>query len=296
VTTLLGRVARGLPKARLGAALEDLTRRLEKQGRTLERLVRRTDTLEKRLGARLEEADRNAADRAKRAEQAIKHLRREIVREGRRHPAALAPDAFRELVALVREDDRTLLDTDRLYTLWQAAANAAPLGLPAVEAGTFRGGSAYFLAAALRYHAGEERELLTIDTFSGHAEADVAPEEAAQHPPGHFGEADLEDVRAFLSPFARVRVHPARFPEGASEYLPAGALAFAHLDMDLHRPTLASLALLEDRMAPGGVIVVDDFGAPKTPGIRRAVEEFLAGTDRFQAWDVDTEQLLLIRR
>jgi O-methyltransferase len=90
-------------------------------------------------------------------------------------------------------------------------------------------------------------------------------------------------------------VHPIRFPEGADR-LPAGPFGLVHVDVDLHRPTLASLEYFAERTVPGSVIVVDDFGAPKCPGVARAVDEFLAQRPPFAVWEVDTEQLVLVRR
>jgi hypothetical protein len=43
----------------------------------------------------------------------------------------------------------------------------------------------------------------------------------------------------------------------------------------------ADLEWVEDIVAPGGVVVLDDFGDPKWPGVQRAVEEHLAGPTRF---------------
>lgn len=212
----------------------------------------------------------------------------------RRQPVRLAPPEFHALVGEVCEDARTLLGADRLYVLWQAARNTVPLGLPSLEVGTFRGGSARFLASALRHFAGEERELHAVDTFEGHDAADISEFEPA-HEAGRFGEASVEDVRAYVGGFSRLRVHRARFPEGAEAYLPA-QVGLVHLDVDLYTPTAAALALLVERAVPGTVIVIDDFGAPKTPGILQAVEEFLAAGHPFHVWDVDTEQAVLVRR
>ena len=36
-------------------------------------------------------------------------------------------------------------------------------------------------------------------------------------------------------------------------------------------------AFFYPRMAPGGVMVFDDYGAPTCPGVQQAVDEFFAG-------------------
>lgn len=242
----------------------------------------------------LERAQRSSTARLTELEERLSRRDSAFLGLARRQSVRLAPPEFYALASEVREDERTLLGADRLYVLWQAARNTAPLGLPSLEVGTFRGGSARFLAAALRHFAGEEREFHAVDTFEGHDASDISPYERA-HEPGRFGEASFDDVRDYLTGFPQLCVHRARFPDAADAYLPE-QVGLAHLDVDLYTPTAAALALLAERMPPGGIIVVDDFGGFKTPGILKAVEEFLASGRPFQSWDVDTEQALLVRR
>jgi hypothetical protein len=52
-----------------------------------------------------------------------------------------------------------------------------------------------------------------------------------------------------------------------------------HLDVDLYEPTLACLEYFYSRLAAGGVIICDDYGAPLFPGARRAWDEFCARHD-----------------
>jgi hypothetical protein len=65
--------------------------------------------------------------------------------------------------------------------------------------------------------------------------------------------------------------------------------------MDLYRPTRDALDFCASRMPSGAVVVVDDYGSPKCPGIEQAVEEFLAAEPGFQRWHPHTEQALLVR-
>ena len=63
------------------------------------------------------------------------------------------------------------------------------------------------------------------------------------------------------------------------EYLrrrPATRIALLHLDMDVREPTAFALEQLYDRVVPGGLIVVDDYGA--VAGASDAVDAFLQRT------------------
>ena len=61
-------------------------------------------------------------------------------------------------------------------------------------------------------------------------------------------------------------------------------------------PTLTCLEHFGARMSPGGVIVLDDYESMKCPGVPKATIEYLEQTHGFQAWDMRTEQLMLVKR
>ena len=55
---------------------------------------------------------------------------------------------FFELADAVVQPKRTLLGYDRLYVFWQAVGNLVDVPGAAAEIGSFRGGSAHFIASA----------------------------------------------------------------------------------------------------------------------------------------------------
>ena len=206
------------------------------------------------------------------------------------------PD-FREVAAPVLSARRTLLGPDRLHMLWQAVANVAPLGLPAVEIGTYRGGSAYFLAAAHLAVTGQELELYAVDTFAGHDSGQLTEHDHDAHAEEVFVDTDVESVRAYLAAFPGVRVIQGAFP-AVSPQLPDGPFGLVHLDVDIYEPMLACLDHFVVRTPTRAVLVVDDYGAPKCPGVEAAVAEHLAGAGAgaWMPWNAQTEQLILVRR
>jgi len=202
--------------------------------------------------------------------------------------------AFHELVTEVVSLKRTMLREDRLWILWQAAANVAKLNGAAAEIGTYRGGSAYFIAAAFRA-AGADVEMDVIDTFAGHPSDKLSEHDAEDHKhDDKFKNTSYEDVAAYLSAFPAVTVHQGEFSAVAAE-LPARDYSFVHVDVDIYEPAAACLEFFAPRLLPGGVIVLDDYNAPKCPGIARAASEFLTAHPGFQSWNPHTEQLLLVK-
>jgi O-methyltransferase len=205
------------------------------------------------------------------------------------------PDRDERFAAAVAEvGKRTKLDEDRLWVLWQAARNAAVLELPILEAGSYRGGSAWFLACAVRERLGRELPLEAIDTFEGHPPEAITTSDHAYHEAGRFGDVSYERVRQYLSGFALATVHRGEFSTVAPR-LPHPLYGLAHLDMDLYRPTREALTFCGARMPAGAIVVVDDYGSPKCPGIQLAVDEFLAAEPGFQCWHPHTEQAVLVR-
>lgn len=210
-------------------------------------------------------------------------------------PRKIRDERFQSVVRPVLAEGRTLLRQDRLWILWQAVKNVARLGLPVAEVGSYRGGSAAFIALAYRDLAGGEVPFDVVDTFEGHPASALSDADSAVHTPGLFGDTSFEEVREYLSQYPRIRVHKGAFAEVVDE-LQEPHYGFAHVDVDLYEPTMQCLRFFSARMPRGGVIVVDDYEARKCPGIKQATDEFLAESDGvFQAWNPLTEQLVLAK-
>jgi O-methyltransferase len=148
------------------------------------------------------------------------------------------------------------------------AARAAPLG-DLVEVGVYQGGSACALAEVAKE---QNRRLYLFDTFSGIPHADPAKD---YHKVGDFGDVDLEALRAAL-PDAVIVVGV--FPS-TLKYVPElGPIALAHIDCDQYASVSACCAWLDSKMAPGGVMVFDDYDV--LPGAAQAVEAYFPGRVR----------------
>jgi hypothetical protein len=86
---------------------------------------------------------------------------------------------------------------------------------------------------------------------------------------GRFA-APLDLVRSSLSRFPRVSYHVGWIPE-TFDGLPDASYRFVHLDVDLYQPTYDALDYFCGRLAPGGMIVCDDYS---WPGARLAVDAY----------------------
>jgi len=179
---------------------------------------------------------------------------------------------FAAAAAEVIGSGATLLAHDRLYSLWQAVRNVAHLDGPIVEVGVLRGGSSKLIAMAQR-HFGKNGKIYACDTFTGHAHVDEGKD--AKHKVGTFGEsARLEDVQALLSSEPDAIVLPGAIEVTAQSI--DGEIAMLHLDVDVYPTTCFALAHFFERLAPGGIIIVDDYAVDTCPGVQQSMDEFVA--------------------
>lgn len=119
-----------------------------------------------------------------------------------------------------------------------------------VECGCYKGTTSRIMLDACDI---ADREFYLYDLF----EHDPAMEHHAM--PEH-GEELFPWVKARFGSFPNVRVIRGSVPDSFQQGVP-DRVAFAHIDMNNATAELAALDALEDRLAPGAVIVLDDFGA-----------------------------------
>jgi O-methyltransferase len=94
-----------------------------------------------------------------------------------------------------------------------------------------------------------------------------------------FREGELLATRKqFIQEFKKARltlpqIHKGWFNELDDNDIPA-PIAFAFLDGDYYDSIKSSLLLIEDKLTPGAIIVVDDYANAALPGAARAVDEW----------------------
>ena len=203
-------------------------------------------------------------------------------------------DGFGELADQVIAHKRTLLYYDRLYSLYQAIWNVRRLagnGVSVAEVGVYRGGGSYFIASAVNSLFKIMPNIHAIDTFEGHP--DDIREEDDSHWPGKFGDTSFSEVKDYLSVFPNVVVHQGRFQDRCSN-LAAERFCFVHVDVDIYSATRDCLEFFAERLLPGGVVVVDDYGVTTCEGARQAVDQFVAERTDFLKFHLETGQSLLV--
>ena len=186
----------------------------------------------------------------------------------------VSPSEFSSLYRQVRA--YTMCSNARLRGLHRAVRYAVAHGIPGdvVECGSARGGSAALMGLTLR-RLGARRKVWLFDTFEG------LPAPTANDPDFEIADlftgtciGTLDEVRRL---FQRLNVvEGAEFVKGLFQHTlpvaPISQIAVLHIDGDWYESVKVCLDQLYDKVVPGGVIQLDDYGY--WLGARRAVDEF----------------------
>lgn len=149
-----------------------------------------------------------------------------------------------------------------------------------VECGVWRGGGCILMAGWLRAHGICERKVIVADSFEGLPSPsmeqdkglDLSKEKFPQLAVSEKAVRDnfntynlLDDNVVFLKGWFRDTLRDA----------PTESIALLRMDGDLYESTMDTLDALYDRVSPGGIVIVDDYGA--LAACRQAVEDFFNG-------------------
>lgn len=185
----------------------------------------------------------------------------------------------------------TMSSFERLATLWSQVRHLDQTGVPGdlVECGVWKGGSSGMMALAHMRAGTPTRSIHLFDSFEGLPEPDAAVDgaKAVRYSSNHAsGKKEsigkcvgpLEDNQQLMGeiiqyPRDHVVYHKGWF-ENTIPALPKtfGPIALLRLDGDWYESTKVCLDHLYDRVAPGGIVVIDDYG--HWEGCKKAVDEF----------------------
>jgi O-methyltransferase len=154
-----------------------------------------------------------------------------------------------------------------------------------IEAGVWRGGTSIFMRGILEVMGVKDRRMWVADSFEGLPPVDpkLHPTEAAAVSSATIKDgyknfaASLEEVKRNFQAYGLLD-EQTRFLKGwFKDTLPSltsERFAVVRLDGDLYESTTDALRALYPRLAPGGHIIIDDYGEDVWTECRRAVDEF----------------------
>ena len=166
----------------------------------------------------------------------------------------------------------TCLNSRKLFLIALGVSLTANGAL--VECGTYMGGATALMGMMLRL-TGDQRKLHAFDTFEG-MPAPTTKDGETIYQNGLFTETGYDHVRQFLNSLqlTNIELHKGLVEEQLPRlWQQETSVSFALLDTDQYSGTLAGLKNIIPRLAPNGLILVDDYGVQ---GVEKAVAEVCA--------------------
>lgn len=158
---------------------------------------------------------------------------------------------------------------DRKYTLNELLKLTLHIDADVVECGSYKGASAYLMCKA---YQNSEVLVHLFDSFEGLSMPN--DRDGNYWNKGSLSMPESEIYEA-LKEFKNHRIYKGWIPDRFSEVRDR-RIGFLHVDVDLYQPTLDSLHFFYDRIVPGGVILMDDYGFTSCPGAKQAADEFFS--------------------
>jgi len=140
----------------------------------------------------------------------------------------------------------------RLATVCWAANNGARLDGDFVEIACYRGTTARIVCDYVDFQSRSDKKYFLYDLFE-HDE--TMPHHAM---PEHSKDLYAQ-VQARFADFSNVQITQGKVPESLASAAPE-KIAFMHLDINNADAEIGALEVLFDRMVPGAVLILDDYG------------------------------------
>jgi hypothetical protein len=154
----------------------------------------------------------------------------------------------------------------RIHVALWATAHAARVPGDFVECGTNRGFQASAVMKALDWNR-QDRTYWLLDTFSGIDERYLSDAERARGAMERnreklgsgFYVSGVDQVKRNFAEWDRVRIVVGSVPETLAQ-VTASQVAYLHLDMNCAPPEVAAADHFWERLSPGGIVLLDDYG------------------------------------
>lgn len=174
----------------------------------------------------------------------------------------------------------TMIGLERLSNLQHCIEAVVTDGVPGdfIEAGVWRGGATMFTRTLLDTMNSGDRLVWAADSFRGLPSPDATSYPADKNDAHHtvdYLAVSLDEVKRNFELYD-IATDGVRFLQGwfrdTLPTLTGHQWALIRLDGDMYESTIIGLEMLYPYLAPGGFLIVDDYGA--VAGCREAVDDF----------------------
>jgi len=172
----------------------------------------------------------------------------------------------------------TVMTHYSLLNLWEMVARDIQGDI--VEIGCYRGGSSLLLSATSARFNPASRVYL-CDTFCGVVKS--GPEDN-HHKDGDFNDTSKEHVNSLLTEHElhNYSLLQGIFPDDTAHMIHSRSIGFIHIDVDTYKSYIDILNWCEGLLAPGAVLLFDDYHHASCAGAKMAVDEFFSNNPSFE--------------
>lgn len=164
----------------------------------------------------------------------------------------------------------------RVYVACWAASQARLLPGDFVECGVNRGGLSRAIIHYIKFEQILSKKFFLLDTYNGLVEDYITAEERTLGiKPGGFSEC-YEIVKETFRPFSNVEIIRGVVPE-TLPLVQSERICYLSLDMNCAPPEIAAANYFWDKMVPGGIILLDDYGGMYHTVQKHKMDEFAQG-------------------
>lgn len=168
----------------------------------------------------------------------------------------------------------------KMYHVLMELEHAVNAGVPGhvIELGCFQGGTTMMIRRLLDERKQKNRELHVYDSWEGVPEPVAQDEPVAGVRPFTKGLCSTRR-RTFNANFARSGLLPPNVHTGWFGSIPdaeyPSQIAFAFFDGDMYSSIIDSFNKVYSKLSKGARVVIDDYDWERTPGVKKACEDFL---------------------
>ncbi len=186
-----------------------------------------------------------------------------------------------------RIKDYTLLDTKRLYTLWQMSLMLKNYKGDILDIGCLKGGAGMVMSK--RNTLGKT---YLIDTFEGLVETEN------YHKKEHFVYRNISSVEKKVKKLKinNLTVLKGKFPNNFKNKFKNIKIKLCHIDVNTYKSTSQTFNYVKNKMIKNGVIIFDDYGIFSVFGVKKFVDSIKKKNKEFLFINNYMGQCILIKK
>ncbi len=166
----------------------------------------------------------------------------------------------------------SLVNIYQCWELWKLVDETEKTPGDVIEVGVFKGATSAIMGAKLKQNH-SPAQFICCDTFEGVVKASAADNfyKGGEHKDTSLGFVTNLLTQTFQ--LNNVVFLKGIFPDETGHQVQDSQFRLCHIDVDTYQSGKEVLNWVWERLSPGGIVVFNDFGYPRTRGITQLVEE-----------------------